>query len=363
MPISAGLSRFSTTGKEEVGGDAPFPPVDCWHVMKIRELIDQKTSKGKRCYVQTAEFLSFETPLTVRTFYLEGENWSIGRLDNMFRNLGYTSRADINGIEFSAKIRSRPYKDSKTGEARKGLEIKWMPLWAKVEDFEKELQKGDNVFVTRLEKIIFESPRRKHLGPSQIGHGCERKLWLDLHKSENRDRVSYGYQQHDLFERGHWEEERVLSYLKRTGFWIDQTQVPVQSCHPDFKGTMDARIIDLRTGETYVLEIKTMKQEHFKRLMKKGCQETQFGYWVQCQCYMGMSNIPQTLFVVRNKNTEELYEEIIPFDAKLYDLLLQKFKRIQESKGPPLGYTALTKPHFECAWCAYTDFCWKGKDT
>lgn len=172
MPISAGLSRFSTTGKEEVGGDAPFPPVDCWHVMKIRELIDQKTSKGKQCYVQTAEFLSFETPLTVRTFYLEGENWSIARLDNMFRNLGYTSRADINGIEFNAKIRSRPYKDSKTGEARKGLEIKWMPLWAKVEDFEKELQKVPK-------DLRVETPGRKQPLPSGVPEPLESSGSLD----------------------------------------------------------------------------------------------------------------------------------------------------------------------------------------
>ena len=213
--------------------------------------------------------------------------------------------------------------------------------------------------MTRLEKISFDSPRRQHLGPSQIGHGCERKLWLDLHTPKGGERESYGYQRHDLFERGHWEEERVLAHLKRTGFEIDQAQVPVQSHDGNFKGTLDAKITDLRTGETYVLEIKTMKQEHFKRLVKKGCQETQFGYWCQCQCYMGMSGIHQALFVVRNKNTEELYEELIPFDAKLYALLLQKFKRIQKSTDPPLGYTALTKPHFECSWCPYKSDCWK----
>jgi hypothetical protein len=215
------------------------------------------------------------------------------------------------------------------------------------------------VFVTRLEKILFESPRRQHLGPSRIGHGCERKLWLDLHPPECRGSESYGYQQHDIFVRGHWEEERVLAHLKRTSFSIDQVQVPVQSKDGGLQGTMDARITDLRTGEVYVLEIKTMKQENFKPLVKKGCQEAQFGYWCQCQCYMGMSGIPQALFVVRNKNTEELYEEIIPFDAELYELLLQKAKRIQESKDPPLGYTTLGKPHFECSWCPYKSDCWK----
>jgi hypothetical protein len=137
MPISQMNSRFITTGNEEVGGDFKWPPVNCTHTMRVKEMVDKKTSKGEGCIVQTSEFISFETALTVRTYYLEKEKWSIVRLDNMFRNLGYTSRVDINGVEFKATIVEQDYT-SQNGEAKKRLKIKWTDLWMKPAEYQQK---------------------------------------------------------------------------------------------------------------------------------------------------------------------------------------------------------------------------------
>lgn len=218
------------------------------------------------------------------------------------------------------------------------------------------------MFLERLQSLVFKEPIRKRLGPSGLGEGCELKLWKNLHETQGDGYASYTYQQRDIFERGKWEEERICKHLERTGYAVEKRNINVQSSIPDFRGEMDGIVRDLKTGERYVLEIKTMKQEQYNPLVKKGRQATKFLYWCQCQCYMGMSNISQALFVVRNKNTELLYKEIIPFDITLYDLLLQKFDRIKNSPVSPLGYRSLKKPHFECAWCPHKEDCWKGKD-
>ena len=219
------------------------------------------------------------------------------------------------------------------------------------------------MFVPSLKKIVFKSQIRRRLGPSSIGEGCERKLWKKLYDLSSGLFTFLTYLQHDIFERGQWEEGRVCKHLKRCGWKVERRSVKVKAEGILFRGEMDGIVRDLLTGERYVLEVKTMKQEHFRVLERKGCQQAKFVYWCQCQCYMGMSGIHQALFVVRNKNTEELYQEIIPFDANLYELLLQKFTRITQAEGAPLGYTALKKPHFECSWCAHKESCWKEEKT
>jgi hypothetical protein len=215
------------------------------------------------------------------------------------------------------------------------------------------------MFVSSLRTLVFKQRLRKRIGPSSIGEGCERKLWKKLYEKTGEGYASYDYRQHDIFERGKWEEARICTHLERCGHVVERRNVKVSSPNPAFHGEMDGIVCHLETGERYVLEIKTMKQEHFNVLEKKGCQKAKFLYWCQCQCYMGMSGLPQTLFVVRNKNTEWLYQEIIPFDEGLYTLLLQKFERIKGFDTAPPGYTVLKKPHFECAWCPYKSDCWK----
>ena len=137
MPISQMNSKFTTTGEEEIGGDFKMPPVNCWHMMRVKDMVDKTTRKGDACVVQTSEFVTFETALTVRTYYLEKEKWSIGRLENMFRNLGYTNRGDINGREFRAKIVEEGYT-GQNGEAKKRLKISWAELWEKPEAYKKK---------------------------------------------------------------------------------------------------------------------------------------------------------------------------------------------------------------------------------
>lgn len=136
MPISQQYSNFTSTGEEEISAEFPRPPSNCWHKMRIKDIVEMKTKKGDDCFVQTSEFIEFKTPLLIRTYYLPLHEWSIARLENIFRNLGHTSRsADVTGAEFEAFVIEKDYEDFKSGETKKRLEIKKASLWLKVEDY------------------------------------------------------------------------------------------------------------------------------------------------------------------------------------------------------------------------------------
>lgn len=209
------------------------------------------------------------------------------------------------------------------------------------------------MLVDRIQKLRFQSSVRDYLGVSSIGDTCDRKLWRNKYQPIVEE---YGYQQHDRFERGNWEEERILQHVKRCDFRVEATQMPLEV--GSLKGHLDAIIRDLSDNSLYVLEIKTMMQKYFKDWVKRGVQETHHTYWVQCQCYMGMTGIDTAILIVRNIDNEELQEEIITFNDKVYKAHLEKAKRIDKAKIAPMGMTALKKKHYSCAWCKYEDECW-----
>lgn len=213
------------------------------------------------------------------------------------------------------------------------------------------------MFIDELDKIIFISESRDYIGASQIGHSCDRLLWLNRYQPKEE---KLNYRQHDIFERGNLEEDRIIAHLDRCGFKVMQQQVGVK--YKSLKGHVDAVIKDKDTGDSIVLEMKTMNDRSFKAWLKNGSQETNFTYFIQCQCYMGLLGINKALLVVRNKNDETLAEEIIEFDKNIYELHLKKMERIEGAKQMPLGFKALEKQHFSCKWCKYKQECWSDNE-
>jgi hypothetical protein len=139
MPISHSYSRFTTTGQEEIEGDFPRPPAQQWHKMRIRDIIEATTQKGDLCFIQSSEFREFETPLVIRTYYMPSLEWSIARMDNLFRNLGHKTRSgDVRGAEFEGFLIEKDFEDKASGDIKKRLEIKKASLWLKEEDFQQK---------------------------------------------------------------------------------------------------------------------------------------------------------------------------------------------------------------------------------
>src|ERR1700761_7018233 len=78
-------------------------------------------------------------------------------------------------------------------------------------------------------KIHAQEPRT-HLGISEIGEDCKRKLyykfrWFEFEKFDGR--------MQRLFARGHREEERYINYLEGIGCKVFRYSNPILNYHPE----------------------------------------------------------------------------------------------------------------------------------
>jgi hypothetical protein len=103
-----------------------------------------------------------------------------------------------------------------------------------------------------------------------------------------------------------------------------------------------------------------MNDQRFKLLLKKKVKEGFPDYWAQCQLYMKGMELENTLFLAINKNTCEIYREIIPYNEKDAEGLLLKAQRIFEYDSEPSIFTqAGRKVPLVCSGCDYFDHCYK----
>jgi len=77
------------------------------------------------------------------------------------------------------------------------------------------------------------------------------------------------------------------------------------------------------------------------------------------ESFAGISKNP-ALFTAINKDTAELYHELIPFDGELAQRMSDKAVNIIKASeaGELLPRIATSRDFFECKYCAYQDRCW-----
>lgn len=207
---------------------------------------------------------------------------------------------------------------------------------------------------TLLDSISVKRLPRDYLGCSQIGHPCDRKLWMDMYapaEEEISSRQRRIFKTGELFEILVKEELSLLS----SQITIDHWQVPLS--YPPLKGTADA-ILKFADGTRVLLEIKSMNDRNFKKLLKNGSKIEQFQYWAQCQSYMGMAGLKNAILLVGNKNEQTFYSEIIPYEDSFFLQMIEKANRLKDAKIMPLGMTALSRAHYTCTFCPYNKVCW-----
>ncbi|UQZ90861.1 hypothetical protein C4J81_17250 [Deltaproteobacteria bacterium Smac51] len=191
-------------------------------------------------------------------------------------------------------------------------------------------------------------PRRDYLGISSLGKPCERALWLALNGAEP---MPVDGRTARIFDNGHSREEIIISDLEAAGFSVDGRQVEYSDFGGKLKGHCDG-IIHGITRRPHILEIKTANDANFK-VMKKGGIKAKPTYEVQVHCYMGYAKLERALFVVENKNNQELYTERVYFSREMFEAAKAKARRIIEATDPP----AKIENETECRWCDYALVC------
>ena len=111
-----------------------------------------------------------------------------------------------------------------------------------------------------------------------------------------------------------------------------------------------------------LFEHKALKQSSWTDLVKRGLRHSKPVYFAQCQLYMAYMQLEVALLTAMNKDTQELYHEIVPFDPaeaqRLSDKAVDILRAVEADELPPR--IASDAGFYLCRMCPYTRRCWEG---
>ena len=219
---------------------------------------------------------------------------------------------------------------------------------------------------------------RHYLGPSRLGVACERALQYEyLHTPIDPGRELPGRVLR-VFEVGHALEALAIRWLRLAGFDLYTQkagggQFGFSVAGGRIQGHVDGVLNDGPTeiGMRYpaLWECKTMNDKSWRDTVKHGVSKSKPVYAAQLavyQAYMDAS-IPgiasnQALFTAINKDSQEIWFELVPFDGGLAQRMSDRAVRVITATDAAelLPRHATTPTHVECKFCAWQDRCWGG---
>lgn len=208
-----------------------------------------------------------------------------------------------------------------------------------------------------------ESGNRSHLGASLIGQQCARKLFYGYRWATRKE---FDGRQLRLFNRGHLEEARFIAMLLAAGMQVYQQdenghQFRISEAGGHFGGSCDGVVIgcpDVQPGMPVLTEMKTHNDKSFKKLKAKGVKEAKPEHYVQMNVYMRKLGLGAALYLAVNKNDDEVYAEIIPFDPVTADMYIDRGVQIAIATDIP-DRAFKDSTFFECKWCDHSSLCWR----
>jgi hypothetical protein len=161
---------------------------------------------------------------------------------------------------------------------------------------------------------------RSHLGWSVIGHQCLRYIWYHFRWFKQEQ---HSARMLEIFNTGHAEEARIRALMVACGAKfldnvdVDGQQITISDLMGHFGGSTDGVFIWPAMGifEPTMLECKTSKDgSEFNNLEPKSMAVVKERHYIQVCGYASSLGIKNILYACRNKNTSELYLEILQTD-------------------------------------------------
>lgn len=218
-------------------------------------------------------------------------------------------------------------------------------------------------------------PYRTHLGASVLGQPCDRALafsWLwathgvPPRGKKGEDPVNAHGRMLRLWNRGHLEEGRLIALLLMIGVQVYQQdangkQFRIYDFGGHFAGSCDGVAVgvpDLPPGIPCLTEYKTHKEESFDKLVSDGVKASKPEHYVQMQTYMGKLGLQYALYVASNKNTDEIYCEIVVYDGATDAAYLQRAHDIIFAVQLPNRINGASPSYFQCKYmCDHKAVC------
>ena len=221
---------------------------------------------------------------------------------------------------------------------------------------------------------------RAYLGGSRLGHACERALQFEFTQTAKDPGAEFSARLLRIFGIGHALEDVAINWLRTAGFALhtrrgdepDGAQFGFSVAGGRIRGHVDGVLTDgpAIPGMAFpaLWECKTMNAKTWRETASKGVIVTKPIYAAQIavyQAYMdaavpGLAENP-ALFTAINKDTAELYHELVPFDAALAQRMSDRAVRVLRATdaGELLPRVANQPDHFECRMCPWAQRCWR----
>ena len=221
-----------------------------------------------------------------------------------------------------------------------------------------------------------EEPQREYLGASRLGVSCSRALQYEYTHTP-RDKAFSGKTLR-IFEMGHALEKMAVNWLRGAGFVIGTEELygkpyGFSTANDRIQGHVDGIVflaplmLETDIAVPALWECKSMNAKSWKQTVEKGVRVSKPVYAVQIAIYQAymeeqFPGISQNaaLFTAVNKDTSEIYHELVPFDAALAQEASDRGVNILHATqaGETLPRISNDPDHFECRFCDWKEHCW-----
>lgn len=211
-------------------------------------------------------------------------------------------------------------------------------------------------------KTLSEDSPRNHLGISEIGEPCSRKLYYKFHWVT--------FEQHSgrmlrLFKRGHREEEKYVNYLEGIGcrverFDQDGKQFKVSGVLGHYGGSCDGKCYTPWSEYAFLAEFKTHNTKSFTYYVANGLAKSKPQHLDQMNCYGWKLGLQYGIYFPENKNDDDIQVSVIKLDWQRAAQLERKAEEIITAREPPPRISD-NPSFFNCSYCAFKSICHFGE--
>lgn len=169
-----------------------------------------------------------------------------------------------------------------------------------------------------------EGPRT-YVSSSGLGRACLRQIQYDFLATPKDEGQEFAPRILRIFEAGHRGEDMVAGWLRLAGFDLrteraDGRQFGFAALDGRFKGHIDGCLVSGPVEMDYpaLWETKALGAASWKDTLKRGVAFSKPIYAAQIAIYQAYLDLPNpALFTALNRDTQEIYAELVPFDAAL----------------------------------------------
>jgi hypothetical protein len=203
---------------------------------------------------------------------------------------------------------------------------------------------------------------------SSVGNPCDRAIWYAFRWSAEQEAPTGKRQR--TFKSGEIYERRLLDDLRSIGcdvVEVDETtgqQFRVELAGGHLRGKMDGRLTGLPEAPAaeHIAECKSANDRSYKTIVKGPIRETKPEHYAQLQLYLHATGVRRGLYMLANKNTDEIHAERVDYDPVFCLALVARIERIVDAERPPvrLHEDPSSKAAFTCGFCPARSICHEG---